>query len=53
MMTRIKTKPEEIERKKRLLELNIEVFGKGTAEEKNTFIEVYITNMHGINNYIL
>ena len=51
-MTRIEIKPEENKRKERLLELNIEVFGEGTKEEKNTFIEVYITNniyMHAWN----
>jgi hypothetical protein len=43
MMTSIKTDHQkEIQRKKRLLTLNIEVFGKETAdsEARNTFIEV-------------
>ena len=30
----------EFRRKKRLLELNIEVFGQNTPEANNTFIEV-------------
>ena len=46
MMTRIINKTsadgqKEVERKARLLELNSEVFGKGTTDAKDTFIEVY------------